>query len=360
MKIEKKGEDKTEEENEAKKEENAKKAKEEEPKKTEEETKKKRSRLDLNEVRENSWKIIHSYFQDKSFSWVQANLDSYNYFYSVQIRETIRNLNPICFKNEEGLETRFYLGGKDTDKIYFGKPVVYDNNVATYMFPRLAKLRNMSYSSLVHVDVVIETDLVLKKDDNLQKDQVDTIVLDKVPLFELPIMVNSKLCVLHNLDPKVREYMGEKVGEVGGDFIVEGKNMFLPLTKQWLQNEVVTLSANKSSVLIEPYGEICVLKKEPDDTFINGQYVVTVPGFKCPVPLFVLMRALGFQSDKEIVTCCLQGTKLFEDDLISSVHDSGRIFSKESALSFLSMMVEKGSEIKIFWPFGNFLAFFEC
>ena len=53
------------------------------------------------------------------------------------------------------------MGGKNGDKIYFGKPVIYDDNNAHYMFPNEARLRNMTYGMTIHYDVEIEfTDVI--------------------------------------------------------------------------------------------------------------------------------------------------------------------------------------------------------
>lgn len=291
------------------------------------------------DLKEQSWKTIHSLMETKPLYWIQGHIDSYNSFFSHQIRETLLKTNPICFQNEDKLETRIYLGGKNADKIYFGKPVIYDDNKATYMYPNLAKLRGMTYSSLVHVDVVIETDLIKKdtSDQNKEKtDSNDEFVLEKIFLFELPIMVNSKLCIFHNLDQKVKEYMGQSSTSLGGTFVINGQNNYIPLTTQWLHNEVIVMSGEKSYICFSKDNYLYVNKRLPNEEFTNGQYEIMLPKFRNPIPLFIFLRALGFHSDKEMVTACGQGNSFFYDQFVPSVHDSGRIFSQELAIAFLS------------------------
>ena len=50
-----------------------------------------------------------------------------------------------------------YFGGKNANKIYFGKPIIYDSNENIhYMYPNEARLRNMTYGMTIHYDIDIE------------------------------------------------------------------------------------------------------------------------------------------------------------------------------------------------------------
>ena len=63
----------------------------------------------------------------------------------------------------------------------------------------------------------------------------------------------------------------------------------------------------------------------PSYTFKN--IVVNIPNVRKPVPLFIVFRALGVISDKQIITSCLLDIEKYEhlvDLFIPSVHDSWR------------------------------------
>ena len=109
------------------------------------------------------WKIIDTYFQDNPQALVNHHVDSYNDFYQKGIHQIFKDKNPISLysrqdasTNEFQSECKLYLGGKDGSKIYFGKPVIHDNNDAHFMFPNEARLRNMNYSMTIHYDVEVE------------------------------------------------------------------------------------------------------------------------------------------------------------------------------------------------------------
>ena len=113
------------------------------------------------------WNIIDKFFSDNPNILVAHQLDSYNEFISNGISQIFKEHNPIVFQKEKNPQTdaykyisRFYLGGKNGDKIYYGKPVIYDETGTTsrvhYMYPNEARLRNMTYGVTIHYDVDVE------------------------------------------------------------------------------------------------------------------------------------------------------------------------------------------------------------
>ena len=70
----------------------------------------------------------------------------------------------------------------------------------------------------------------------------------------------------------------------------------------------------------------------------NNQIVVNIPNVRKPIPLFILFRALGVTSDKEIIEYCLldlDANSSMIDLFIPSIHDAGKIFTQETALEYI-------------------------
>ena len=95
--------------------------------------------------------------------------------------ETGENRN---YTKEFNLQCNLYLGGKNGDKLYYGKPVIYDDNRSHFMFPNEARLRNMTYGLSVHFDVDVDFKI---------KDETETIEhsITLVYLGNFPIMLMS-------------------------------------------------------------------------------------------------------------------------------------------------------------------------
>ena len=115
-----------------------------------------------------SWKTINKYFNDNPNIIVNHHINSYNAFFSKGIKEIFKDRNPIRFFKEYDKNTdqykyecELYLGGINADKIYYGKPIIYDNEDdgierEHYMYPNIARLRNMTYGFTIHYDIDIK------------------------------------------------------------------------------------------------------------------------------------------------------------------------------------------------------------
>jgi len=320
--------------------------------------------------RENiSWKLIDKYFKDNPNNLVAHHLESYNDFFNNGIRRIFKENNPIRFVERENEtnqstgqrnECLLYLGDKDGSKIYFGKPIIYDDNHAHYMYPNDARLRNMTYGITIHYDVVV--DFIYYVGDERKEHQ---ITLNKIYLGRFPIMLQSDLCILKSLDKNVRFNMGECRNDYGGYFIIDGKEKVL-ISQEKFADNMLYIRANKDDDIYSHSAEIRSVSEDtskpirtsavkivaPSPKYTNNQIVVAVPNVKKPVPLFILMRALGVASDKDIIQICLlnnlddeneNNKNMYIDLFIPSVHDANKIFNQQNALEYIAELTKRGT-----------------
>ena len=104
---------------------------------------------------ETAWKILDKYFEDNPTALINHHIESYNDFMDKGIHQIFREKNPIRFIKQQDPDTKeykyqmnIYLGGKTGDKIYFGKPIIFDENNEHYMYPNEARLRNFNMAFL--------------------------------------------------------------------------------------------------------------------------------------------------------------------------------------------------------------------
>ena len=309
-----------------------------------------------------TWKILDKYFSDNPTAFVNHHLESFNNFYGKDINQIFKEKNPIKIMKAQDSETKnfkyranLYLGGKNGDKLYFGKPIIFDEDREHYMYPNEARLRNMTYGMTIHYDVEVE--FFIENDDGEIEER--NLLLERILLGRFPIMLRSELCVLNGLDRNIRYTMGECKNDSGGYFIIDGKEKAIISQEKFANNmlyirdkvndlyshsaEIRTVSEDAS----KPIRTLAVKIVAPSAKLTNNQIVVNVPNVRKPVPLFILMRALGIISDKSIIECCLldlEKYSTFIDFFIPSIHDAGLVFSQEVALKYIATFT-KGKTI---------------
>jgi DNA-directed RNA polymerase II subunit RPB2 len=296
--------------------------------------------------------FIEKYFKENSL--VDHHILSANDFYDVSIPKIFMDKNPIRYyaglnksTNQYKYSAKIYIGGKKADKIYYGKPVIFDEQNVHYMLPNEARLRNMTYGISIHYDIEIEVTIL---------DESGPIVLEKkMPALDhyflgmFPIMLQSKLCVLANLPPETRYYMGECKHDYGGYFIIDGKEKVLIPQEKFGDNLMYTRPVKDNthdySVEIRSVSEdiskprrTLAIRRVMAKTNSNEQFLVFIPDVRIPVPLFIVMRALGIVSDKEICKTILHdldANESYLEMLRPSIHDAGPIFNQKTALEYI-------------------------
>ena len=315
-----------------------------------------------------SWKLIDKYFKDNPNNLVAHHLESYNDFFKNGIVRVIRENNPIRFieREEEGSESGkrneclLYLGGKDGSLIYYGKPVIYDDHNSHYMFPNDARLRNMTYGITIHYDVEVEFIYYVA-----DEKKTHSLMIPKVFLGRFPIMLQSDLCILNTMNKEVRFNMGECRNDYGGYFIIDGKEKVI-ISQEKFADNLLYIRSNKDDNIYSHSAEIRSVSEDtskpirttavkivaPSPSLTNNQIVVSVPNVKKPVPLFILMRALGIVSDKDIIQTCLltnldnkydNNKNNYIDLFIPSIHDASKVFNQQNALEFIAELTKRGT-----------------
>ena len=307
-----------------------------------------------------SWNIIDKYFKENPYNLVAHHLDSYNEFFSKGIFQVFKENNPFRFLEDiEKIEDKnnrneclLYLGGKDGNKVYFGKPVIYDDNHIHLMYPNDARLRNMTYGITIHYDVDVDI-IFYEGETRLERN----MTLSKMYLGKFPIMLHSDMCILKGMATNVRFNLGECRNDFGGYFIIDGKEKVIVSQEKFADNmvyvreysneETYSHSAEIRSVsedTSKPIRTTSVKIVAASPTYTNNQIVVDIPNVRKPIPLFILMRALGVESDKSIIEYCLldlDKNKSYIDLFIPSIHDANRVFDQMTALEFIKSFTKR-------------------
>ena len=308
---------------------------------------------------ETPWTIIGAYFKNQHLKrLVRHQIESYNDFVNNQIQKTIEMFNTVSVasehdycrksrKNKLEMEITF-------DKFNLYRPQIHENNGATkIMFPHDARSRNFTYASTMTIDINIR--YIIRTGENLENTQTHYKSIPKVHIGKLPIMLKSSICVLNQYTHINNNVSGECKHDAGGYFIINGSEKTVLGQERAAENRVYCFNTSKNNNKWSWTAEIksvptakCISPKQinimissKNNGFGHPIYV-QIPRIKQPVPLFVVFRALGINSDKEICQHILldieQDGQILES-LQASIIDANTSMTQEDALRIITTNV---------------------
>ena len=320
--------------------------------------------------------IITLYFTNTTTSLSRYALDSYNYFVTKELPELIFNQNPITIlkeplgRKDSGVyvyKTEIFIGG-DVEKpedlnLQFASPIITldDGKTVRRMFPMEARLRNLTYAVSVLADIRIKVTMTTLNPGTGTGDVQAAYKVEEIlnmerkayPLFNLPIMLRSTLCVTNTPEFPRLKAMGECQYDQGGYFVIDGAEKVLVTSEETAFNSIYAGKNPDSNLKVVAFARCSSLN--PKNKQIRqismhvdreeGSIRCSLPFIRGSVPLFIIFRALGIQSDEDIVNMILPdltGTemKLLEPWLIACVHDAYPILDTYLAHEFLKTLTK--------------------
>jgi DNA-directed RNA polymerase subunit B" len=166
------------------------------------------------------------------------------------------------------------------------------------LYPQEARLRNITYSA----PVFMEMDIV-KGDPEEGEDRVVDTTETKVG--RMPIMVGSDKCNIAGFDDEELIEIGEDPADPGGYFIVNGSERVLMTSEDLAPNKILAeydtkygdeIQVAKTFSQRRGYRALVLVERTRD-----GLLEVSFPSVSGSVNFVTLVRALGLESDEEIV-----------------------------------------------------------
>ncbi len=308
--------------------------------------------------------VIHKYFQTHQYPFTFHHIESFNQFLGEDLPNLIQSFNPITLLNEPFIEqgrkkyrykVEIYVGGKEGKGIYIGTPTLSLENseVVRVLLPNEARLRNLTYASTVTADLRIEITVAGKPDIIVKELKEPT---NRISLFKMPILLHSKYCLLHNKPAEFLREAGECEYDYGGYFIVDGAEKIL-VTRQEKAFNTLVVSVQKSDPKVAVFSKIICLnpkshlvKNVTFQLMRNSEYIyVGLPFIRKPVPLFAVFRALGVQSDEDIINMIFPDpnsaeAKLLTPYLLPSIVEAHPFVDTVSAIKFMKTLTKGFSE----------------
>jgi len=250
-----------------------------------------------------------------------------------------------------------YEVNMEFQNISIRKPTIFENNGSVQpMMPNDARLRNLTYSAPLYVDVKVTTTYF---DNTKGMNVIKTRVFPNVHLGKIPVMVGSNYCLLRDQRYIHPSKVGECAEDPGGYFIVQGGERVIISQERMSENRPFVFRNNrniaKEMEVIEVKSIGPTNEQVPKSNTVKIVYHpknplilllrCSIPRIKTDIPLFILFRALGLQKDKEIMELILgpDGDNVFDAIFDESIQEASSVKTTAEAIIWLAQHINTWS-----------------
>ncbi|TCD66491.1 DNA-dependent RNA polymerase II [Steccherinum ochraceum] len=307
------------------------------------------------------WTVITAFFTQKGL--VRQQLDSFDEFVQNTMQELVdENAELILDQadqhtgHEADVTRRYEI---KFGQIYLSRPTVTEADGSVVpVFPQEARLRNLTYSSPLYIDMTKRVKIGRENPDSATGEMIfDEEPFDsakdatKVWIGKVPIMLRSTYCILHNLRDQDLHDLNECPYDSGGYFIINGSEKVLIAQERMATNHVYVFAKAQPSPIsflaeirsaVEKGGKTISqfqvkLYHRNQERSLGNVMKATIPYIKVDIPIWVVFRALGVISDRDILEhICydMQDSQMLEM-LKPCIDDGFVIQDREVALDFI-------------------------
>jgi DNA-directed RNA polymerase II subunit RPB2 len=313
----------------------------------------------------NEWNILDLYFKNHKYPFTSHHLDSYRDFIKNNIPNIIKSYNPITMikYNDSGeiiIKIEIYVGNKNSDEIFIDRPITFDGPSPKIITPNDARLRNLTYETHIYANVLV------KITDNDKYNYENTF--KNIAIGSIPIMLHSDACILNGQGTEILKTLDECVYDMGGYFIIDGKEKVIIAQERITSNKLFTSKLNdddnfsyKASIkCTSDVGESALAPKTVEfylvkntinieEREVTENYIPKKGAILCSfkaingnkIPIFILFRALGIESDKDICELIF-GNDLnvnemthFYNFIRPTITTASKIYTQEEAFEYM-------------------------
>jgi DNA-directed RNA polymerase III subunit RPC2 len=273
---------------------------------------------------EDKWTLLPAFLKVKGL--IKQHIDSFNYFIETSLKEIVRANRRVT----SDVDNRFWLEYTDIRVLMPTRP---DDELSigelSNVTPHECRLRDMTYAAPIVVDV-----LYRKGNSKVKR--------NNVPIGRMPIMLRSANCHLTGKTQDQLASMSECPIDPGGYFVVRGQEKVILVQEQLSKNRVIVesfkgmIQASVTSSTHERKSKTYVLVKK-------GRLFLRHNILNEDIPIVVVLKAMGIQSDQEILWLVAGNDSIYQDLFAVNFEElmKENIHTQQDALEYL------GSKIRL-------------
>ncbi|KAM0935649.1 putative DNA-directed RNA polymerase [Dioscorea sansibarensis] len=262
---------------------------------------------------------------------VKQHIDSFDYFINHGIKKIMKANDRIVCRHDPSMYLRWYTN------IYVARPSRITDTINEPLTPHGCRLSDSTYAADILVDVEYTighgTAKAPKKGEH--KDGPPTLQM-RVIIGRMPIMLRSSHCVLTGKDEAELAKLGECPLDPGGYFVVKGTERVILIQEQLSKNRIIIDTDSKGRVTASVTSSTHETKSKTVFFMEKEKIYLQLNQFTKPIPILVVMKAMGMESDQEVVQMLGRDPR-YGSLLLPSIEEcaSERIYTQQQALSYL-------------------------
>lgn len=301
---------------------------------------------------DDAWVVISAFFDEKGL--VRQQLDSFDSFLEVGLQECVDDAGDIVVTSEP----QYGPGAEEQDllkryKISFGQVYMSSPNFPEadrethLLWPADARIRNLTYGCNLYTDVTVR--VVQLDERGNETEQQKEWDYEQEHLGRMPLMILSRFCVLAKASGRELMEQNECIYDQGGYFIINGSEKVIIAQERMSNNDVYCFRRKQP----HKYSWVCETRSNQvrGSRATSTMYLqIYAPGkqkancinaniahIREEIPVVVVFRALGFVTDKDILSHIVYDLRDEEmlDRFRASLEEAEVIKERNLALDFI-------------------------
>lgn len=272
-----------------------------------------------------AWTVLQDILNREGVA--RQHLNSYNEYIQRGLQSIIDEIGSIDIETV-GTPYKVKFGKV---KLKLPRVVEIDGSVSNIL-PLEARLRNLTYASPIFVDMTVEEDGIVRESQEQH-------------IGDLPVMVKSDRCLLATMNSQQLVEVGEDPKDPGGYFIINGSERVVVGLEDLSPNKIlvdVEKVGGVTNYKAKVYSSIVGYRAKLELTLKQDESIsVKLPSSPVDLPLIVVMRALGLDTDKEIADAISLKPEI-QDRLDVSFEKAVEAKTTKDALMYIGNRVAHG------------------
>jgi DNA-directed RNA polymerase III subunit RPC2 len=257
--------------------------------------------------------LLLLYLKTRGLIWQQ--IESFDYFLKVDLKKIILKLK-VSQLVQNSLFFLKYVSVNVSIVTNFEKTTEFT------VPPNECRLRDLSYSANLCGDIVYYF-------------QSKKFIRKNIFIGRLPIMLQSKKCILSNKDEHYFSNVNECPLDPGGYFIIRGSEKIILIQEQLTLNKISIEQDYSGNLSATIYTKFKSRRSKNSVVLKNKNFYFRHNVFIEDIPLIIIFKSLGIEREQDIIEVI--GTE-FAEVLEHSIYENRMlgIVSKQQAILYLS------------------------